>query len=91
MENAVCSWKYFHYNWMNLIKTHASQQLDSNKLSKFVLLLISVASSVCVYVYVCIYIYSINFQLCLLDNFYKMRLTGKYENRFQKNWRLVVK
>ena len=39
MEKEVCSWKYIHYNWMNFITTHASQQLDSGKLSKFVLLL----------------------------------------------------
>ena len=40
MESEICSWKYFHYNWMNLVKTHASQQLDSSKLSMFVLLLL---------------------------------------------------
>ena len=40
IESWVCSWEYFHYSWMNLITTHASQQSDSSKLSKFVLLLI---------------------------------------------------
>ena len=40
IESWVCSWEYFHCSWMNLITTHASQQLDSSKLSKFVLLLI---------------------------------------------------
>ena len=33
-ESEVFSWKYFHYNWMILITTHASQQLDSSKLFK---------------------------------------------------------
>ena len=33
MESEVCSWKYFQYNSMNLITTHASQQMDTRELS----------------------------------------------------------
>ena len=30
MEKEPCSSKYFRYNWMNLIATHAFQQLDKD-------------------------------------------------------------
>ena len=39
IEKEFCSWKYFRYNWVNLITAHAFQQLDSSELSKFILLL----------------------------------------------------
>ena len=35
MEIEFCSWKCFHYNWMNLITTLAYQQLVVNYLSLF--------------------------------------------------------